>query len=192
MIEVWTSVSVALLSAAVALFTVGWQNRAARRGARDDAKRAAYSRLLAASMSMGFAAKTMHVAIGHRSGLAEGVGVTFGTRTEADPLTIHDFLRPDFDALAQAWSAIWVFGSPPGVTAANRLMTRSLELMEAHTQRGQRNRRGRRVVLGEAWTDEQRGQMDTTVRALAVARKDFAELARRELQSGGAALFSDD
>ena len=61
--------------------------------------------------------------------------------------------------------------------------------MGSATVRGQARPRFLRSLLGEKWTLEQLAKWEADRRALAVARKEFAEVARYELGSPVADLF---
>ena len=188
------AVVVGLFTGPFTLLAVLLQYRATRRDSRDEQKRQAYGRLLAASGAVGMTANTLHTTMTVRSGLGEGLDIALRLRRAVDPMDLHNFMRPDFDALYAAWADVWVVGSPRSVTLANALMQRVGDVIASHTIRGEQRRSAWRRVAGEAWTAEQRAQMASDLAALAVARRDLADLARTELSYETAELFtpSDD
>jgi hypothetical protein len=184
------AVVVGLFTGPFTLIAVLLQYRATRRDTRDEQKRQAYGRLLAASGAVGMTANTLHTTMTVRSGLGEGLDVALRLRRPADPMDLHTFMRPDFDALYAALADVWIVGSPRSVALANALMQRVGDVIASHTVRGEQRRSAWRWVAGDAWTGAQRAQMAGDLAALAIARRDLADLARTELGHETAELFT--
>jgi hypothetical protein len=80
-----------------------WQERRRDRAATLQEKAAAYHELTSRSLSFTARATALRNAMQFRSGLKEGVDVTFRFRRPADPLELHDWLARDFEPINNAW-----------------------------------------------------------------------------------------
>jgi hypothetical protein len=100
-------------------------------------------------------------------------------------------LRQDFIPLSEAWSDVWTIGSSEAVIASNWIIDTAAAVVGAATTTGDGgNWLGR--LAAHQWTDEQLRQWNDDLKALAIARRNLAELARRELGIEVARLFSED
>jgi len=154
------------------------------------ARRDAYSRLLAAAAMVGHVAHTLHFAMEVRSGLVEGANVLIGARKAIDPLDLHRTLRQDLEPVYDAWSRVWTVGTPEAIRLANEMVNKSVDVMSAATVPGAGRSRMMRVLSGEKWTPEQLAAWDEQIRKFALARRAFAEQARRELGMAIAELMT--
>ncbi|MDQ1500632.1 MAG: hypothetical protein QOI86_3972 [Actinomycetota bacterium] len=193
--DIWAPVIAALGSAIItagALF--GIDQRRARRQERaglQERRRHAYSRLLTYSGVIAHTAGALHTTIQIRSGIREGLDVTLGKRVPMDPMDVDARLRQDFIPLSEAWSDVWTIGSSEAVIASNWIIDTAAAVVGAATTTGDGgNWLGR--LAAHQWTDEQLRQWNDDLKALAIARRNLAELARRELGIEVARLFSED
>ena len=155
--------------------------RSSRRGARDEARRDAYSRLVAATAPVAQTAWAIHHTMAVRSGLREGADVALHVRTAMDPLQLNAELRKDFEPVSQAWSAVWTVGTQEAVRAANDLVVSCGEVMGSATVRGGARTTFMRFLAGEKWTTEQLDRWEEASKELGRCRRVLAEIARREL-----------
>jgi hypothetical protein len=152
-------------------------------------RREAYTQLLTAAMMVVHTVGMLRLAVEVRSGLKEGIDVALHVRKPIEPFEIDDHLRRDFGPLFEAWTHIWMIGSPEAIQKANRLLDSAVEVLGAGTTRGEANVGLDRWLLGDKWTPQQMELFQGKVRELGAARKEFAELARKELGSEMAELF---
>jgi hypothetical protein len=170
---------------------VAWmQARGSGRAAVASARRDAYSHLLAAGVLVIHTAYQLRSVMELSSGLAEGAGVLMGARKPIDPLEVHWVLRRDAEPIHQAWAAVWTVGSPEAIRLANDLVEKAGEVMSGATVPGEGRSKAMRFLAGEKWTPAQVEAWDGRIRTLALARRTFAEQARRELGMEVAQLFT--
>jgi hypothetical protein len=178
------------LVAATALGVVFIQNGASRLGERDTARRGAYARLLAVTAVIVDTASVLRLTVELRSGLKEGLDVAMHHRKPVDPLELHNQLRRDKEPLYQAWSEVWVVGTQEAIAAGNDLVAKAGEIMGAATGSGQARTGLIRYLRGEKWSQEQLDEWNEQIRELGILRREFAVMARRELGSEVARLFT--
>lgn len=184
------------LSSAVVLLSgsllVWWLTaRRAAKAAEQDRQQKAYADLLVASVGISLRVHTMLTMLKTRSGLAEGIAVTFGQRKQLDALELHDWLNTDFGALMDAWSRAWAYGSADGVNLSNKLLDSCRRVMEMLSLADAIGawQKTRQAVIGVE-TDRLAGQWNERIIAVAVARRDLAEYMRAQTGRPAAKLFS--
>jgi hypothetical protein len=153
-------------------------------------RKAAYSDLLAASGMVIDWAGAMHVTMELRSGLKEGMDVTFGHRKLLDALDIMQSRSPVSVALFKAWSAAWVVASADGIRCANDVVDAAQGALGAATTRGEARGRVDRTIRGEAWTPKQLEDWSRAIERVAQARRSLALLARKEIGVEVAEVFT--
>ena len=163
-------------------FGYSWlQGRRETKTTRWQSRRSAYSRLLAATGLVVHAADAFHFTMENRSGVGEGVDVTLHYRQPLDTLDLHELLSPVTTALYESMADVWTVGTPEAVRLGNVAVGRCADVMRAATETGQgRSRLGTRL-LGVKWTEEQLESWRVAERSLALARAEFAKVARQEL-----------
>jgi hypothetical protein len=154
------------------------------------AKRDAYAQLLATSALVVHLADALRLTMAVRSGLSEGVDVTFRIRRPVDPLELYAVFRREFEPMYHAWARVWTVGSPDAVAQANDLVGRAARILDVNTTRGKKHRGLMWWLAGEAWTNDQVESIRREMVAIAEARKRFGELARREFGIEVADLFA--
>lgn len=172
--------------------TFGLDERRARRQQRaavQERRRCAYSRLLTYSGLIAHTAGTLHATIEFRSGLREGLDVALGHRTPIEPLELDSRLREDFIPLSEAWADVWTIGSREAVVVSNTVVDMAAAVVGAATAADDAKKWPARLVAQKCTADEIRQWMDK-LHALADARRELAELARRELGIQVAQLFA--
>jgi hypothetical protein len=189
-----TTLVAALVGAAAAL-TGGWlqagrQAKAAQAAAREQA----YGDMLVASIGLAGRMSALLGTLQSRSGLAEGLSVVLGIRPPADAQQLHDWLALDYRPLMDAWSRIWVSGTPEAVQKADVLLDACADITAAYDLGSSETFAGRvrRTVVGVTAQDTARlaELWNERLEALAAARKDLAEFVRRETGRPPANLFS--
>lgn len=166
------------------------QARSARRGERDERRRLAYSQLIAVSGVTLHTAYALRATVEFRSGLKEGLDVAMHHRKPLDPLELDAHIRRDTDPMYQAWSAVWVVGTQEAIRLANNLVTSVSNVVGAATKPGQARSGIVRFLAGEKWSQDQLRAWNGQIAALATARRAFTLLARRELGSEIAEVFT--
>jgi hypothetical protein len=196
MTNYWVPVIAALgASALTGLIAFGLD---ALRAHRDNTERLterrarAYSQMLSHAAAFALAVGAMHLTAQLRSGFTEGLDVTLHHRKPVDPLELHDWLMRELGPMLEALSEIWVVGTQESVEAGNDLMKKCNDVLGLGTNRGKVPSRFVRIFVGEKWSTEQRKVFDEAAKVMADARKRLAEVARRELGVGFAALFTVD
>jgi hypothetical protein len=189
------TVTLALVSCALLfvgpLVVWGLSVRHTARASASEREQKAYSDLLTASLGISSRATTMLSTLQNRSGLQEGVMVTFRQRAPIDPLHLHDWIGTDLRPLYDAWSRAWTYGSAEGVALANRLFDSCGEVMGVINQTKATGLKDKsRHVLFGIDTDRLAPQLDERIKALATARRDLADYMRRETGRAPADLFS--
>src|SRR5258708_19539386 len=99
-----------------------WQERRRDRASTMLEKAAAYHELISRSLSFTARASALRNAMQARSGLKEGVDVTFRLPHPADPLELHDWIAGDFEPINNPWSRIQLIRTPPPIHAAPHLL----------------------------------------------------------------------
>lgn len=182
-----------VVGAAATFGTVWVQER--RRQAADaaNARERAYLDLLTASLSTANRVRTLITTLKVRTGLTEGLSVVAGLRKPVDTFELHDWLDIDFRPLMDAWSRVWVSGTPRGVELGNKVIDASMQVisvldMPAPADTNLRGRVSR--TLKRVSTDHLIAEFETQLASLAVARRDMAHLVRSETGRPPAELFS--
>ena len=111
-------------------------------------------------------------------------------RKPLDPLELDAHLRRDTEPIYQAWSAVWVAGSQEAIRLANDLVARVSDVVGAATKPGEARTGIVRFLAAEKWSQDQLTAWNGQIAALATARRDFTLLARRELGSEVAEVFT--
>ena len=125
----------------------------------------------------------------YRSGLREGLNVLSGKYKALDPLELARWQITEMQPLWEAWSEVWAVGSEEAIAEANDLINKCGEAIGAGAQRGQGRPMWLQALAGEKWTPEQLDQWQAEERTLAVPRKRFGEIARKELGVEAVNLF---
>lgn len=149
--------------------------------------------MLTRSLGVSLRAAAMRTTIRFRSGLSEGVDVTFGLRKPADALELYDWQAQDLTPLNAALSEIWTRWDQEGVRLANDLVQKCMDLSDASialAPAGTIRQRVRKHVVGERWTPEMEEAYDRAVKAMAHARKRLADYARDKLGLPAVDLFA--
>ena len=181
----------ALIGAASAFGAIGWQGRQQAKAAEADARERAYVDLLVSSVSLAIRVRSLLTTVETRSGIKEGIAVTLGQRKELDPMTLQEWLDVDYRPLMDAWSRAWACGTPEGIELSNRLMDACRGVIAVMAQVGPTSRSGAmRLALFGVKTAEQVALYDERLAVLATARRDLADLVRRETGRPPAQLFS--
>lgn len=94
------------------------------------------------------------------------------------------------EPLNDAWSRVWLFGTEESVTAANDVVKRAPEVVGTATRPGTARTGLLGRVLGERWTPEEDQAYAATLRDFGIARKRFAEVARKEIGAEVVDLFA--
>jgi hypothetical protein len=197
MSTVWAAVIAALgASALTGLASLGvmWlQQHLQGKSADRDALQAAVTEMLSASLAVSMRARTMGDAMKIRSGLGEGVDVTFGWRKPLDPLEFHDWMARDMGALGAGWSKVWAIADDQElIRRANALLDASGNIISVATARmpaATLSERARRLVKGERWTPQMEQEYEDALTALARAREQLAQQARTLLEVTSVQLF---
>jgi hypothetical protein len=122
----------------------------------------------------------LHTIMELRSGMKEGINVTFRFQKALDPLELADRLRAEIQPLYEAWSEVWVVGSKEAIPEANDLVARCGAVVGTATQQGKAQARWLRGITGVKWIQQQLDQWQAEQRELAEARKRLGGVARRE------------
>ncbi len=179
----------ALLTGAIAL---GLQSRRLRHEDSEQRRlerRDAYAQLYATSAMVDLIANSFHVAMQSRSGIGDNFDVTLYHRRPVDPLELHDRMYQVLDPLSRAAASVRIIGSKDAVLVANKLFNKASTVMDKATETGEARSGFLRRFQKEKWTPEQNDARSAAGHALAQARRELAELARREIGSEFAELF---
>lgn len=194
-LAVTAALGASFLTGLASLGVVAFQQWLAGRSSDADALISAVNEMLSRSMAIAMRAQAMADQMRIRSGLGEGVDVTMRVRKPADLLELHDWMAQDLAPMNAAWSVVWARGDQEMVRRANALLAKCSDLIGAGTttQAATSYReRIRRYVIGERWTDKERGESQQALKDVAHARKDLAEYARQKLGKRHAELFTHD
>lgn len=124
------------LTGAVAFGLEWWRSNRAGKAAQAERRSRAYSMLLTRSIIIAHLAGDLHNVMEVRSGMKEGINVTFRFQKALDPLELAAQLRAEIQPLYEAWSEVWVVGSKEAVPEANDLFARCAAVVGAATQQG--------------------------------------------------------
>jgi len=136
----------------------------------------AYAELLTATALVMHRARVLGSIGQVRSGTTETVSLTSNQPKPIEPVELDAFLRREYEPLLRSWSDVWLVGSQAAINQANRLLNVAVEVIGTGTGRGKPRRAQPSAGQG-------------ALRALGVARREFAEVARRELGSDFAESF---
>ena len=193
MVSAWFGLLGALVGAAAVLGAVWLANWQQSRAADADARERAYVDMLATSMALAGRVRALLTTLKVRSGVSEGLAVTFGQRGEMDAMALHEWVAADFQPLMDAWTRIWTIGSPAGIDAANKLLDCCAEVMSVLDYAAPPSLLGRlRETVVGIKTDQLLETYSEKLSQLARARRDLAELVRAETGRPAAALFATD
>lgn len=191
----WPSVvgtlAATLVGALAAFSGVVYQQRRTDRREANAAKGRASSDLLTHSMMFAQRAQALQLTAQVRSGLHEGLDRFLHGRSPIDPMELHDWLAKDLHPLYDAWSATWLASSPAMVTRGNAVLDACTDVVDALGE--QTPLRGparlRQAVQPRRLDKDQATRLHTAVRTLAVTRRDYADLVRKETRQEPAELF---
>jgi len=126
-----------------------------------------------------------------RTGLSEGRDVLLRRRRPVDPMELHDWLQQGTRPLFDAWSATWVSSSPAMVTRGNAVIDACTGVLDAVSERAPARgpARLREAIVGRGVDKDQAERLRAAIHALAVARRDYAALVRKETGKDTAELF---
>ncbi|WP_375502863.1 hypothetical protein, partial [uncultured Jatrophihabitans sp.] len=181
----------ALVGALGALGAVWLQNWNQSRSSEADARECAYIDLLVSSLAMARRARSLIATLQVRTGISEGLAVTFGQRQQMDPMTLHEWLEEDVAAVMEAWTRAWATATPAGVAAAsNRVMTCCGDVFGVLDLSAPATMLGRlRETLAGVDTEILQSRYQEKLATLAHARRDLALLVRAETGRAPAELF---
>ena len=180
----WVGVVAALGGALVSGLTVwlvGIHQRKQNLGDAEAQERiAAYVALLTISANMTMRIQTLGDAKRLRSGIQEGLAVTFGQRKPLDLLELYDWLNQDGSRLNDAWMKVWAVGTQEAIDAADRLMDGIGDFMAAAVAENPEIGRLRMTLFGTGRSAAQVQAYDAAMRTLAERRVAFAQVLRNE------------
>lgn len=198
--ERWAAVLIALIGlagiivgAAATFGTVWVQERRRQAAEAANARERAYLDLLTASLSTANRVRTLITTLKVRTGLTEGLSVVARLRKPIDTFELHDWLDIDFRPLMDAWSRVWVSGTPRGVALGNKVLDASMQIISVLDMpaSGETNLRAWLSRTFRAVSTEQLiAEFETHLASLALARRDMANLVRSETGRSPAELFS--
>lgn len=189
---IWAPV-VAALGASFLTGTFGfggiwWQQHRSGRAAATQEKSAAYHQLISRSLSFGVRASTLRNIMQSRSGLMEGVDVTFRLRRPFDHMELHDWLVKDYEPINDAWSKIQIIGTSEAIDVATQLLDACADLIGIATTPGNAHGKIASTVKGIAWTAEQQESLQAAIKHVVETREAFIRVARKELGKEAVAL----
>jgi hypothetical protein len=149
---------------------------------RRQQRRDAYSRFLVATAKFINITSEVHT-------IRQLVGKRAVTRID-DPVEFVHRFNSDIEPLMNAWSDVWLSGSGEAITAANRLVDATIPAMGMATAKGKALPWIVSAFLGERWSDHQERTFKDSLRKVGVLRKEFAEVARREIGEPTSDLFA--
>jgi hypothetical protein len=106
-----------------------------------------------------------------------------------DPLHLLEVVRRDLEPLYDAWTQVWIAGTPDAVQVGNELVDQARQVLAVGTLLDRSRNRLSRYLAGEKWSRPQIDAYQDELRRLACLRKRLAELARTELGVGHVELF---
>lgn len=155
----------------------------AQEGHRSLQRRDAYSRFLFTS------AKFINIATEVHTIRRLATGITPAARIKNGVEFIRQFNR-DAEPLFQAWSEVWLVGSTRAIEVANRLITASMPAMSMAAAKGEALPDLIARLFGERWKDQQERDFNDALGKIGLLRKEFAEVARREIGEPAADVFT--
>lgn len=182
-IPVIAALGASLLTTAAVLGVELLRQHDAREGHRSQQRRDAYNRFLFAS------AKFMNIATEVHTIRRLATGITAPARIQDGVEFIRQFNR-DVEPLFEAWSAVWLVGSAGAIEVANRLVTASIPAMSMATAKGEALPDLIARFFGERWKDQQERDFNDALGNIGRLRKEFAEVARREIGETAADVFT--
>jgi hypothetical protein len=141
--------------------------------------------MLSRSISLSIRARALGGSAKLRSGLGEGLDVVMRMRKPIDVLDTHDWLALEMTPLNAAWSVIWARGDQELIRLANQLLDACSGVVSAATARmpaGTMRARARRGAAGEKWTPQMLAELQGKLLAMARAREQLAQHARKILR----------
>jgi hypothetical protein len=182
---IWAPVVAALgASILTGIFGFGgilWQQHRASHAAAAREKSAAYHQLIARSLSFSVRVSTLRNVMQSRSGLQEGVDVTFRLRKPFDQIGLHDWLVIDYQPINDAWSKVQMIGTAVAIQAATQLLDACTDLIAVATTPGNAHGKVAATIKGMAWTPEQNQELQAAIRQVVESRESFIKVARHEL-----------
>jgi len=126
-----------------------------------------------------------------RTGLSESLDVLLRLRRPVDPMELHDWLQQGTRPLYDAWSSTWVSSSPAMVTRGNVVIDACTGVLVAVSERAPARgpARLREGIVGRGADRDQEERLRAAIHALAMARRDYSELVRKETGKDPAELF---
>jgi hypothetical protein len=190
--SIWAPVIAALGASLLTGFfgfgAVWWQQHRLSKAAEIQEKSLAYHLLISRSLSFVVRATTLRNVMKTRSGLKEGVDVTFRFRKPSDPMELHDWLSKDFEPINEAWSKIQMIGAEESIDSATQLLDACGDLIGIATTPGTGRGKVATTVKGIAWTSEQEEALQAAIKRVTRCRESFVKVARRELGKSAVAL----
>lgn len=160
---------------------IWWQQHRLGRAAAVQEKAVSYHQLISHSLSFAARASTLRNVMQARSGLKEGVDVTFRLRRPFDPMELHDWLVKDFEPINDAWSKIQMIGTAASIDAATQLLDACADLIGIATMPGTAHSKVASTVKGIAFTAEQQEALRAAIERLTETREAFIRVTREEL-----------
>lgn len=188
---VLAAIGASLLTGSLAVGLDLLRRRADRDDARHGHRREAYLDFLSRSADVIFVAGSIRLTMQLRSGLSEGINVTTRQLKALDPWEFMRELRDEVTGpLNHAWSQVWLFGTGQSIQAANKVMAMTGEVLGTASRTGTARSGFARWLHGVKWTADEETAFNASLRDFAVARKQFADIARHELGSEVVDLFA--
>jgi hypothetical protein len=159
---------------------IWWQQHRLGRAAAAQEK-AAYHQLISHSLSFAARASTLRNVMQTRSGLKEGVDVTFRLRRPFDPMELHDWLVKDFEPINDAWSKIQMIGTAASIDTATQLLDACADLIAIATTPGTAHGKVASTMKGIAFTAEQQEALQAATKHVTETREAFIKVTRKEL-----------
>jgi hypothetical protein len=167
---------------------IWWQQHRLGRAAAVQEKAVAYHQLISHSLSLAARASTLRNVMQTRSGLKEGVDVTFRLRRPFDPMELHDWLVKDFEPINDAWSKVQMIGTVASIDSATQLLDACADLIGIATTPGTAHGKMTSTVKGIAFTTEQQEALQAATKHVAETREAFIVVIREELGKEAAVL----
>jgi hypothetical protein len=151
--SIWAPVVAALGASLFTTLGLQWHRWRDDKAKAKAAKLAAYSELHARIFSFQRRVGTLALAKQFRSGLSEGLSVTFRQRKPVDVFELHEWLDADFKAITDSYSRICAIGSQEAIDSACRLVNLCGELTETAVASDPEQSQFTRRVKGERQTE---------------------------------------